>query len=77
MSWYQCFLSYLEQQLFLLFLLVPNFWFLRLSISKGSQRQENCSDSCTKLVNPIMVPAVATDDQPGPTVFSTVRHEEI
>ena len=29
-------------------------------------------DSCTRFVNPILVPAVATDDQPGPTVFLVV-----
>ena len=36
----------------------------RLNISYDLQRQD-------KLVNPILVPAVATDDQPGPVVFLT------
>ena len=43
-----------------------------MSISKDSQRQVKCSDSCTRLVNPILVPTVATDDQPGPIVFSAI-----
>ena len=43
-----------------------------MSIGKDSQRQDKCSDSCTRLVNPILVPTVATDDQPGPTAFSVV-----
>ena len=44
----------------------------RLNISGDLQRQGKCSDSCTRLVNPLLVPAVATDDQPGPFVFSAV-----
>ena len=30
------------------------------------------TDSCTRLVNPILVPVVTTDDQPGPVVFLAV-----
>ena len=44
----------------------------RLNISDGLQRQGKYSDSCTRLVNPILVPAVTTDDQPGPVVFLAV-----
>ena len=51
---------------------VPTFQSCWSSISEDPQRQDNCSDSCTRLVNPILVPAVATDDQPGPVVFSAV-----
>ena len=29
----------------------------------------------TRLVNPILVPTVATDDQPGPIVFSAVKNK--
>ena len=36
------------------------------------QRQGKCSDSCTRLGQPILVPAVATDVQPGPVVFLAV-----
>ena len=43
-----------------------------MSISEDSQRQDKCSDKCTRLVHPILVPAAATDDQPGPSVFSEV-----
>ena len=42
------------------------------SIREDSQRQDKCSDSCTRLVNLILVPAVATDDQPRSMVFSAV-----
>ena len=45
---------------------------VRSSISKDPKRQGKCSDSCTRLVNPILVLAVTTDDQPGPAVFLTV-----
>ena len=41
----------------------------RLNISDELQRQDKCSDSCTRISQPILVPAVATDDQPGPLVF--------
>ena len=40
-----------------------------MSISEDTKRQGKCSGSCTRLVNPILVPTVATDDQPGPVVF--------
>ena len=36
------------------------------------QRQVKYSDSCARFVNPILVPRVAADDQPGPSVFSVV-----
>ena len=41
-------------------------------MSDDSQRQVKCNDSCTRLVNPILVPTVATDDQPGPIAFSAI-----
>ena len=41
----------------------------RLNISDELQRQGKCSDSCTRISQPILVPAVATDDQPGTLVF--------
>ena len=44
----------------------------RLNISDDLQREGKYSDSCTRLVNPILVPAVTTDDQPGPVVFLAV-----
>ena len=63
---YQCHLSYLEQQ-----------WFLYVPPSSlvgwilvTIYRQDKCSDSCTRLV--ILVPAVSTDDEPGPVVFFAV-----
>ena len=43
-----------------------------MSISEDSQRQDKCSDNCTRLVNPILVPAVATNDQPQPIVFLAI-----
>ena len=48
------------------------FQFCRLNISDGLQRQDKCSDSFTRMVNPILLPAVATDDLPGPVVFLAV-----
>ena len=66
---YQCLLSYLEQQLFLH---VSTFLSCRSGISEDPQRQDKCSDSCTRLVNPILVPVVVTDDHLGPVVFSAV-----
>ena len=66
---YQCLLSYLEQQLFLH---VSTFLSCRSGISEDPQRQNKCSDSCTRLVNQILVPVVVTDNQPGPVVFSAV-----
>ena len=41
--------------------------------SQDLQRQEKCSDSCTRLVKAILVLVVVTDDQPGTIVFSAVR----
>ena len=38
----------------------------------NTQRRDKYSDSCTRLVNPILVPAVATDDQWEPTVISAI-----
>ena len=67
---YKCLLSYLEQQWFLHF---PPFslvgWIL---VMIYIQRQGKCSDSCIQISQPILVPAVATDDQPRPVVFVAV-----
>ena len=42
-----------------------------MSINEDPQRQDKCSDT-SGLVNPILVPALGTDDQPGHVVFSAV-----
>ena len=43
-----------------------------MGISQDSQRKDKCSDSCIRFVNPILLPAVAIVDQPGPNVLSAV-----
>lgn len=51
---------------------ILHFFTCRSSIREDPQRSEKCRDSCTRFVNPIVVPAVAANDQPGPTVFLVV-----
>ena len=46
-----------------------------MSISEDSQRQDKFSDNYTRLVNPVLVSAVPTDDQPGPIVFLAITNK--
>ena len=45
---------------------------LQLSISHSGQGQDRLSDSCTRLVNSILVPTVGADDCPGSAIFSVI-----